>query len=346
VIEMPRVNGCRRLAHSVLALLVSLSLCVLLLPESAIASKSSDAARLKSQLADIQADLTKAGREYDSAFWELDETEVSIQALDEELADTTAELDVAQGELHVRLNSMYRSDPADYLSLLLGSVSFQDMVTRLDYLQRIGRSDAQAVRDYRDLSQKLTDDRAALQAEHETRSRTVDELKRKRDALQADFKASEAEYDRVKAELAAVTKSSGSTSAPGANGMTFPVQGVNYFSDTWGASRSGGRRTHKGTDIMARKGTPCVAVLSGSVQAKSSSLGGQTIWLTSDNGWRFYYAHLDSYAVTSGRVRAGQVIGYVGSTGNASASSPHLHFEIHPNGGSAVNPYPFLKAMQ
>lgn len=329
-----------------LVMLIAFSVIAVLVPATATGSKASDAERLQKELKGIQDDLARAGREYDEAFWALDETEVSIQRLDEQLDATVAELNVAQEELNVRLNSMYRSDPANYLSMLLGSVSFQDMVTRLDYLQRIGRSDAQVVRDYRELNQRLTDDRAALQAEFESRSRSVDALKQRRDALQSDFKSHEAEYARVKAELARVSGSSGSAGTPGANGMIFPVQGVNYYSNTWGASRSGGRRTHKGTDVMARKGTPCVAVMSGNVQSKSNSLGGLTIWLTTDNGWKFYYAHLDSYAVTSGRVRAGQVIGYVGSTGNASSSSPHLHFEIHPNGGAAINPYPYLKNMQ
>lgn len=114
------------------------------------------------------------------------------------------------------------------------------------------------------------------------------------------------------------------------------------FSDTWGAPRSGGRR-HEGVDLIGDRGTPILAVVDGDVLDKTNSLGGNAIWLTGSDGNKYYYAHLDSWAA-SGSVTAGTVIGYMGDTGNARFSVVHLHFEVHPGGGPAVNPYPTARA--
>jgi peptidoglycan LD-endopeptidase LytH len=122
--------------------------------------------------------------------------------------------------------------------------------------------------------------------------------------------------------------------------MFCPVDGPVDFIDSWGFARSGGR-THKGVDMMAANGTPTVAPVSGEVQHRGSSLGGLSWYVYGDNGNTYYGTHLSAYENQgAGWVEAGTVIGYVGSSGNASASGPHLHFEIHPGGGSPVNPYP------
>jgi murein DD-endopeptidase MepM/ murein hydrolase activator NlpD len=245
---------------------------------------------------------------------------------------------------------MYRTGGADYLAVLLSADDFDEMLTRLEYVQRIGQNDAEIIAEVEQLRAELTARRDELAQLKGQQSEEAARLKKQADRIQKQLKSKQAEYDRLQKKLVAAiaaerARTGRTTARPGPNGMVFPVAGPCYYNDTWGAARSGGR-THKGTDIMAPRGTPVVAVLSGTVRAKSSSLGGLTIWLTADNGWAFYYAHLDSYTVTSGRVRAGQKIGEVGDTGNARGGSPHLHFEIHPNGGAAVNPYPYLRQMQ
>ena len=126
----------------------------------------------------------------------------------------------------------------------------------------------------------------------------------------------------------------------GGGGWLCPVAGPNAFGDTWGDPRSGGRR-HEGVDMMSPGGTPLIAVVSGSVTMKQNNLGGNVVWLTGSDGNKYYYAHLSAWEGGSRSVSAGEVIGYVGATGNTSAN--HLHFEIHPGGGVAVNPYPTVR---
>ncbi len=121
-----------------------------------------------------------------------------------------------------------------------------------------------------------------------------------------------------------------------------PMPGSAY-GDTWGAPRSGGRR-HEGVDMIAPRGLPIYAVTSGVVTFKFNRLGGNAVSLVGDNGNRYYYAHLDSYVGGSRRVFQGELIGYNGDTGNAKYSTPHLHFQVHPGGGRAVNPYPTVRA--
>lgn len=121
-----------------------------------------------------------------------------------------------------------------------------------------------------------------------------------------------------------------------------PILG-SAFADTWGAPRSGGRR-HVGVDMIAPRGVPIYAVVSGYVTFKANVLGGNAASLVGDNGNRYYYGHMDSYEGVSRRVTQGEIIAYNGDTGNAKYSTPHLHFELRPGGGINVNPYPSVLA--
>jgi len=129
--------------------------------------------------------------------------------------------------------------------------------------------------------------------------------------------------------------------------LPVPVEGVRQraLRDTWGGARSEGRK-HEGIDIFAKRGTPVVSSTEGIVsQVGTNRLGGLVVWVLGPGGQRHYYAHLDGYSdVEPGmRIEAGRVLGYVGDTGNAKGTPPHLHYGIYDTGG-AINPYPLLKA--
>lgn len=125
-----------------------------------------------------------------------------------------------------------------------------------------------------------------------------------------------------------------------------PVAGITAddLVDTYGAKRAGGRR-HQGIDIFAKRGTPAIAVASGFVTTNKNVNGGNCIYLTSDDGYVFYYAHLAGWPrwIAAGeRVEAGEVIGYVGNSGNARGGRCHLHFEVQA-GRRTLNPYALLR---
>ena len=117
-----------------------------------------------------------------------------------------------------------------------------------------------------------------------------------------------------------------------------------HLTDTWGAARSQGR-SHEGIDIFAARGTPIQATTQGIVsKVGENALGGRVVMIVGPGGAGHYYAHLEDYADISPNnwVNAGDTIGYVGDSGNAKGTPPHVHYGIYIN-GSAVNPYPLLQ---
>jgi murein DD-endopeptidase MepM/ murein hydrolase activator NlpD len=130
--------------------------------------------------------------------------------------------------------------------------------------------------------------------------------------------------------------------ARGHGGRVCPVAGQFRYGSGWGAPRDGGTRRHQGIDLLAPAGTRLVAVEDGRIGLRWGQDGGNAgsrLWLHGDSGTYYFYAHNRRNLARPGqRVKRGQALAEVGNTGNAVRTPPHVHFEVHPRGGPAVNP--------
>jgi murein DD-endopeptidase MepM/ murein hydrolase activator NlpD len=207
-------------------------------------------------------------------------------------------------------------------------------------------ADAQQVYD-RLVTQQQAEEEARRQAEEEARRRAAEAARAATTTTSGGGGSDNGSTSTTVSDDNTGTTTPSTPPPPPSSGGACPVAGAVSFSDSYGAPRSGGR-AHRGVDMIAARGTPIVAIYSGTIRRMSTSaLGGITLWLRSENGDQFYYAHLDSYGeISTGQsVAEGSVLGYNGSTGNAPDWLPHLHFEWHPGGGSAVNPYQLVRSL-
>lgn len=210
----------------------------------------------------------------------------------------------------------------------------------------------------RAVAERARDSVAELREERQHRRDEIAELHAEQTrlvaALEDDREGRARLLDEVEAELAAVRDQAEHTirQIGFAGGIVCPVPGA-QFVDDWHYARSGGRK-HKGNDLFADHGTPVLATADGTVRHRNDvdrwnpdsqrDLGGKTVSVTTEPGTRWYYAHLDEIAddiQPGARVRAGQRLGTVGTTGNARHTPPHLHLGYY-RGGTAHNPYPLI----
>lgn len=274
-----------------------------------------------------------------------------------------AELEAIEREIEERAVELYMRGGFSTPGLLFSASNVSDVLTSSEFLN-VASSDGQ-----RTLSELLAAkgdlDRfgVQLEANREELQQVEDQRKVAMDNQQAAMNAEQAAYaklsgrcqqltvafdaqEKAKAAAAAAAARRAASGSPQVlSGFICPITpGRTSFIDSWGFPRPGGRR-HKGTDMFAARGEATFAVDSGTARTGSNSLGGKVVWLKSDTGPTFYYAHLDGFAFSgSQRVTKGQTVGYVGNTGNAITTAPHLHFEIRIN-GSPINPYPTLKTV-
>lgn len=263
---------------------------------------------------------------------ELNEVETLLSDLDVEIRSAHMQADEAQAIIdylkdHVQEVAIQRYMRNDQAAYDFTNPDF-DLQVRAKALFEIATSD----------SQDIVDQYSIAYDDLESLEQSLVELKKDKEALLIDL---EEQVDALNREFKRLADAGYFRSEP-VGGMVCPVLGPVAFSDSWGAPRSGGR-SHKGVDMMSPTGTPTVAPVDGTVVHRNSGLGGMSWGVTGENGDYYYGAHLSAYEnVGIGQVEAGTIIGYVGQTGNARYTAPHLHFEIHPAGGAAINPYPYV----
>ncbi len=238
-----------------------------------------------------------------------------------------------------------------------------DEIRRTKLLATTKEKEDRAVERLGEINDDLAHEQQQLEVQRAEQEKAVAQVEEEQKVVQAQLQEAQQaldlleeqlrrEQEAAKArELAAAAARSASNRDNGkdysgayvSTGIVCPVQGAVSFIDSWGAPRHQG--AHQGVDLMAAQGTPDVAVVSGSVTYKEGGTSGLGAYLQGDDGNLYYYFHLSAYEGGPRRVAQGEVIGYVGNTGDARYTAPHTHFEIHPGGGAAVNPYPSVAAV-
>lgn len=358
--------------------------------ETEINSKKDQQTDAQTKADALNKQLEEIVAKYQVSYSELATTESEIAKNQRELNSAIEQQAYYQKILNKRSVFAYRYGNVYILEILMETRDFQDFISRLDFLSKISARDAQVLRAAKKLRIEIKDTREALEKQKSRQAELVNILANNKDemsktlasqqelvnTLDGDInnlntdkqkleKEKKAEDERLAALAASGRSNNGNgnindNTSGGANpssvplNMIFPVLKpyTHGYSNDWGGARPGGS-SHQGTDIFGSRGTPVVAATDGVIGSMfgQQNLGGYRMWVNGDNGYDFYYAHLNgdrgvAYApgIAPGvRVTKGQVIGYMGNTGQAITTPVHLHFGITVN-GMWINPYPYLRA--
>jgi murein DD-endopeptidase MepM/ murein hydrolase activator NlpD len=382
-------RSARRLAGVLCALLVVGALAT---PAHAGLKQRLDAAKsrlthLRTQIERQQTVLDQLSAQAAALADKLQAAQGQLELITEQLMQTRGELgdvrdryDELQAQLNGRLRQTYMNGPVSSLEFLLGASTFADLSDRMEYVNALAATDNDLALQVENLRNQLAAQARAQQRLQQKQTILVNGLDRDKAALDAKLAQQKQVYDGIQANKAEAVKLvaklgkqyrqylSSLTAVPIAGKGVFrvcPVDQPRAVSDGFGAPRySGGYHPHAGDDIMAPLGTPIRAPFDGTAYSSYNTLGGNAVYVKGSLGY-VYNAHLDRYSDKSnGPVRAGDVIGYVGWTGDAFGGVYHDHFEWHPyntpspdawpkspygysvidtgSGVPAVNPYPLL----
>jgi murein DD-endopeptidase MepM/ murein hydrolase activator NlpD len=274
-----------------------------------------------------------------------------------------------QGDLERRAREAYITGPGSGLEFLLGATSLADLSSRMEYVNALSQEDADLATDVQNRRNTLAAKKAERERLRAKAAAAYQRVKEQEAELQAKLDEQQAALDKLDAdkaraeELVKKLEKQYQQELEALTGVVFhggtifrvcPVDPPRALYDGFGAPRyGGGYHPHAGNDIIAPQGTPIRATFDGYARAGYNTLGGNSVNVYGDQGYS-YNAHMMAPGYT-GQVSAGQIIGYVGATGDT--STPHLHFEWHPNVmpgnwptspygysviGDAINPFPLL----
>ena len=302
--------------------------------------------RQQLQVAEVEATQLKSAYETTKAQVisleaKLDRLEASLTGLADADRRAVRAVEAARRKFEARAALATVRGRFDDLTALIPTDDPNDMAVAQTLLGSVMNADQEAVEDYLEAKRNVDADLV----------RTAERLASGRlDLERARVELVEARRANVSAQFNLAVFAAGSEIV--IRGFVFPVGDPHSFTDSFGAPRMMGssyEHAHRGTDILAPRNTPVLACERGIItRAGTDVLGGNKIWVKGESGTYYYYAHLESFAegMANGTVvEPGDVIGYVGTSGNAQGGPPHVHFEIHPDGGAAVNPYPLLKVV-
>lgn len=328
-----------RLTRWAQAALVTLLAVVLFAPHGARAQDLESAQQRRDEL---QAQIAETGAHLESLEQRIALTEEELAALETRASELEARAVEAGEALQQMARKNFMRGEISTFESLLSSDGPQRAVERASLLRALSRNDLAALQSSTALRTQIEQNRALMTAKAEELAQLETQVEQQVAQLNDQFAHAQAVYQELKTRKDRQTQI-----ARGAQSGTYACifEGAYHYRNTWGAPRSGGR-AHKGTDVMAPYGADVYAFTNGRIQRISSSgLGGLGLYLWGDDGIQYYYAHLSGIAsgVYAGMwVEAGQLIAHNGASGNASMSAPHVHFEVHPGGGGAVNPYHWL----
>lgn len=330
-------------------------------------------ARIEDKLGRVQGDLAAIQRRLDDAAAAVERQQVALERVTFALIRTQAQLDRARARhgkivarLHERAVIAYMTGPASSIDFLLDAENVADLSDRLAYVDALARSDAALGVKVANLKNHLAETEAKLEGERSLKLRELEKAREQKrevaalfeqqrqllDAQQRLVVIAERTFNRTKADRAEWLQEQASATQDAIGGRVWnggslapfdhlfercPVAQPRAYGDGFGAPRyAGGYHLHKGVDIVAPMGAEIYAPFDGQAYTSSNALGGNVVVVVGAHG-TVYNAHLASYSASSnGSVSAGEVIGYVGSTG--SSTTPHDHFEFHP--GSMPGPWP------